>query len=141
MKKLKKKEQLIILLLVLSLAIFSGCAGKSTPVEISPLLTEKESFRVTPETETGYTELIKLTGFSTDNSTGQPDKIILSAIGGAPVFQTLDKKELGPGEKLTITVMEQSGVVTKIVTINEIKQITEKGSSTVAANVTIKTIQ
>lgn len=137
---MKRKEQLIILLLVLSLAIFSGCAGKSTPLEISTLLTEKEAFRVTPETQTKYTEFIKLAGFSTDNSTGQPDKIIISAIGSAPVFQTLDKKELGPGENMTITVLERSGVITKTVTIDNIKQVTEDGKRNAAANVTIRTI-
>ncbi len=133
-----KKIKALVILLIVPLILFSGCTGKSTPSETSILLTDKEAFRITPEVQTNHVEFIKIVGFSVNNTTEQPEKIIISATGGAPVFQTLDKKELGPGENMTITVWEQSSDLTKTITINKIKQVVEEGSRTVAADINIK---
>lgn len=136
-----KNIKALVILLIVPLILFSGCAGKSAPLEKDVLLTDKESFRVTPEVETDHVEFIKIPGYSINTTTGLPEKIIISALGGAPVFQTLDKKELGPGENMTITVWERSSHINKTITINSIKFVTEEGSTGVAANVTIRMIQ
>lgn len=137
-----KNIKALVILLIVPLILFSGCTGKSAPLEQDVLLIEKEPFRVTSAVETSTVEYIEISGFTINSTTNEPEKIIITATSGSANFwKTLEQKELEQKESIQITVWEDSSIITKTITVKSIHHVIIDGISKVAADVNIKTIQ